>query len=155
MHPLSKVSMRTLLMSAQIILMMNGKIKHYFAELSKLEAEEKLATKAENRTNFWNQNSWKTLRLLGIYPSLKKPKSAVGYLLFDYHYLFAKRGPCISENENLKVKITPENDEPTFTQGPPTPIHCRGEVLEELVLLQYWGVKKLRHIPNSQVLFLL
>ena len=27
-----------------------------------------------------------------------------------------------------------------YTQGPPTPIHYRDEVLVELALLQYWGV---------------
>ena len=40
----------------------------------------------------------------------------------------------------FKLKLTPEHDEPEYTQGPPTPIHYRDEVLVELVLLQYWGV---------------
>ena len=33
-----------------------------------------------------------------------------------------------------------ETTEPMYTQGPPTPIHYRDEVLVELALLQYWGV---------------
>ena len=61
-------------------------------------------------------------------------------MLSKYHHIFARHRLDIGANEEFKVKLTPENDKPMYTQGPPTPIHYRDEVLVELALLQYWGV---------------
>ena len=60
--------------------------------------------------------------------------------MLDYHYVFARHRLDIGVNHEFKVKLTPENDKPMYTQGPPTPIHLKEEILVELALLQYWGV---------------
>ena len=54
--------------------------------------------------------------------------------------MFARHRLDIGVIEEFKVKLTPENDKPKYTQGPPTPIHYRDEILVELALLQYRGV---------------
>ena len=38
------------------------------------------------------------------------------------------------------MKLTPEHDQPVYTQSPPTPIHLREELQVELALLQYFGI---------------
>ena len=67
-------------------------------------------------------------------------KKKVEQLLLRFHYIFARHRLDIGANEEFKVKLTPENNKPMYTQGPPTPIHYRDEVLVELALLQYWGI---------------
>ena len=61
-------------------------------------------------------------------------------LLLHYHHIFARQRLDVGKNDDFKVKLTPGHDEPMYTQGPPTPIQYRDEVLVELALLQYWGM---------------
>ena len=70
----------------------------------------------------------------------QEQKKNIETLLLKYHYISARHRLDIGANEEFKVKLTPENDNPMYTQGPPTPIHYRDEILVELALLQYWGV---------------
>ena len=44
-------------------------------------------------------------------------------LLLKYHYIFARHRLDIGANEELKVKLTPENGKPMYTQGQPISIH--------------------------------
>ena len=67
-------------------------------------------------------------------------KRTVEDLLLRYHHIIARHRLDIGRNDDFKVKLTPENSEAMYTQGPPTPIHYSDEVLAELALLQYWGV---------------
>ena len=52
------------------------------------------------------------------------------------------------------MKLTPEHDQPVYTQSPPTPIHLREELQVELALLQYFGIiTSLNHSKYSSPLF--
>ena len=52
------------------------------------------------------------------------------------------------------MKLTPEHDEPVYTQSPPTPIHLREELQVELALLQYFGIfTSLNHSEYSSPIF--
>ena len=52
------------------------------------------------------------------------------------------------------MKLTPEHDQPVYTQNPPTPIHLREELQVELALLQYFGIiTSLNHSKYSSPIF--
>ena len=70
----------------------------------------------------------------------QEQKQKIEALLLEYQYIFATHHVCIGANEEFKSKLTPENDQPMYTQGPPTAIHYRDEVLVELASLQFWGI---------------
>ena len=81
-------------------------------------------------------------------------KRKVEELVLRYHHIFARHRLDIGTNEEFKVKLTPEHDKPMYTQGPPTPIHLRDEVLVELALFQYWGIiTTLKYSKYSSPLF--
>ena len=46
----------------------------------------------------------------------------------------------IGYNTEFKVKLTPEHDQPVYTQGSPTPIHLRDELHVQLALFHYFGL---------------
>ena len=66
-------------------------------------------------------------------------KKQVEYLLLRYHQIFARHRLDFGANQEFKVKLSPENDKPMYTQGSPTPIHLQDVILVELAHLQYWG----------------
>ena len=115
---------------------LTGVEKRIYDEIVQLKKEEKLdpISNALDKQKFLAQFPWKN----SVFNS--EQRRTVENLLLDYHHIFARHRLDIGKNDDLKVKLTPEHDEPMYTQGPPTPIHYRDEVLVELALLQYWGV---------------
>ena len=67
-------------------------------------------------------------------------RAEVQQLLIKYHDIFAKHRFDIGYNTEFKVNLTPEHDQPVYTQGPPTPIHLRHELHVQLALFQYFGL---------------
>ena len=110
--------------------------KRIYDEIVQLKKQEKLdpISNALDKQKFLAQFPWKK----SVFNS--EQRRTVENLLLDYHHIFARHRLDIGKNDDFKVKLTPEHDEPMYTQGPPTPILYRDEVLVELVLLQYWGV---------------
>ena len=43
-------------------------------------------------------------------------------------------------NEDFKVKLTPKDDSPAYSQSLPTPINLKDDILVELALLHRYGV---------------
>ena len=43
-------------------------------------------------------------------------------------------------NEDFKVKLTPKDDSPTYSQSLPTPINLKEDILVELALLHRYGI---------------
>ena len=43
-------------------------------------------------------------------------------------------------NTDFKVKLTPQHDEPVYSQSLPTPTNIKDELLEELALMQEYGI---------------
>ena len=115
---------------------LTGIEKRIYDEIVQLKKEEKLdsISKALDKQKFLAQFPWKN----SVFNS--EQRRTVENLLLDYHHIFARHRLDIGKNDDFKIKLTPEHDEPMYTQGPPTPIHYRDEVLVELALLQYWGV---------------
>ena len=115
---------------------LTGIHKRIYDEIVALKAREKLEPdkNSEDRKKFLSQFTWEN----SVFNA--EQINIVETLLLKYHRIFARHRLDIGANEEFKVKLTPENDKPMYTQGPPTPIHYRDEVLEELALLQYWGV---------------
>ena len=67
-------------------------------------------------------------------------KAKVEELLVKYHHIFARHRLDIGYNSDFKVKLTPEDDRAVYSQGHPTPVHLREEMLVELSLMQYYGI---------------
>ena len=70
----------------------------------------------------------------------QEQKQDIEDLLLKYHYIFARHHLDIGANEEFKVKLTPENDKPMYTQGPLIAFNYQDEVLVKLALLKFWGV---------------
>ena len=115
---------------------LTGIDKRIYDEITKLKNDEKLdpISNQLDKQKFLAQFPWKN----SVFN--EEQKHTVENLLLEYHHIFARHRLDIGKNEVFKVKLTPEHNEPMYTQGPPTPIHYRDEVLVELALLQYWGV---------------
>ena len=67
-------------------------------------------------------------------------RAEVHQLLIKYHDVFAMHRFDIGYNTEFKVKLTPEHDQPVYTQGPPSPIHLRDELHVQLALFHYFGL---------------
>ena len=59
-------------------------------------------------------------------------RAQVEQVLVEFHDVFAKHRFDVGYNTELKIKLTTEHQLPLYTQGPPTPIHLRDELLVEL-----------------------
>ena len=115
---------------------LTGIDKRIYDEITKLKKEEKL----DHISNELDKQ-----KFLAQFPSENsvfndEQKHTVENLLSEYHHIFARHRLDNDRNEYFNIKLTPGNNEPMYTQAPPTPIHYRDEVLVELALLQYWGV---------------
>ena len=115
---------------------LTGIHKRIYDEICKLKSQEKLdpINSEKDRQHFLQQFPWTN----SVFNDSQK--RTVEDLLLQFHHIFARHRLDIGANHDFKVKLTPENNDPMYTQGPPTPIHLRDEVLVELALLQYWGV---------------
>ena len=69
-------------------------------------------------------------------------------LLVEYHHIFARHRFDIGMNDEFKVKITPNDDSPAYSKNLPTPINLKEDILEELALLNRYGI--LTTLPFSK-----
>ena len=61
-------------------------------------------------------------------------------LLVEFHDIFARHRFDIGMNEDFKVKLTPKDDSPPYSQSLPTPINLKEDILVELALLHRYGI---------------
>ena len=61
-------------------------------------------------------------------------------LLVEFHDIFARHRFDIGMNEDFKVKLTPKDDSPAYSQSLPTPINLKEDILVELALLHRYGI---------------
>ena len=81
-------------------------------------------------------------------------KRQVEELLVEFSDIFAKHRFDVGYNSENTMKLTPEHDQPVYTQSLPTPIHLREELQVELALLQYFGlITSLNHSKYSSPIF--
>ena len=61
-------------------------------------------------------------------------------LLVEFHDIFARHRFDIGMNEEFKIKLTPKDDSPAYSQSLPLPINLKEDILVELALLQRYGI---------------
>ena len=94
----------------------------HFQGLEKIEPKRNFQDRLTFIKNFKWENSVLT----------QEQRSKVEDLLVEFSDIFAKHRFDVGYNSDLKIKLKPEHTRPLYTQGPPTPIHLRRELLGEL-----------------------
>ena len=61
-------------------------------------------------------------------------------ILIEFHDIFARHRFDIGTNREFKVKLTPNDDRPEYSQSLPTPINLKGDITVELALLHKYGI---------------
>ena len=77
---------------------------------------------------------------MGSISSIRNEKKEAEKLLVEFIDIFSRHRLDIGGNTDFTVKLSPEHEKPMYTQGPPTPIHLREDLIVELALMQYYGV---------------
>ena len=60
--------------------------------------------------------------------------------LVEFHDIFARHRFDIGMNEDFKVKLTPKDDSPVYSQSLPTPINLKEDIFVKLALLHRYGI---------------
>ena len=61
-------------------------------------------------------------------------------IFVEFHNIFARHRFDIGMNKDFKVKLTPKDDSPAYSQSLPTPINLKEDILVELALLHCYGI---------------
>ena len=67
-------------------------------------------------------------------------KQHIEDILVQYHDIFARHRFDIGTNREFKVKLTPNDDRPAYSQSLPTPINLKDDITVELALLHRYGI---------------
>ena len=88
----------------------------------------------ESRTKFVENFNWKdsTLTL--------DEKQKIEELLVEFHDIFARHRFDVDMNEEIKVKLTPKDDSPAYSQSLPAPINLKEDILVELAMLHKYEI---------------
>ena len=110
--------------------------KKILRELQTLEDLETLdPTKdPESRAKFQENFDWKDSTLTS------EDKEKIEDLLVEFHDIFARHRFDIGMNEEFKVKLTPKDDSPAYSQSLPAPINLKEDILVELAMLHKYGI---------------
>ena len=105
-------------------------------ELLELRRKEQLNPQdnEESREEFLKQFSWADTLLTA------DEQQMVEEILVEYHDIFARHRMDIGMNTEFRVKLTPKNDKPVYSQSLPMPIHVKEDVLVELALMHKYGI---------------
>ena len=103
---------------------LQGVEKRIYTELSKLQELDKIdpQTHKSYRDHFLQRFKWKDSVLN------ESQKQQVEELLVEFSDIFAKHRFDVGYNSEITMKLTPEHDQPVYTQSPqspPTPVHLR------------------------------
>ena len=110
--------------------------KRILRELQALQDLETLdpTADAESRAKFLENFNWKDSTLT------TKEKEKIEELLVEFHDIFPRHRFDIDMNEEFKVKLTPKNDSPAYSQNIPAPINLKEDILVELAMLHKYGI---------------
>ena len=67
-------------------------------------------------------------------------KQHIEDILVQYHNIFARHRFDIGTIREFKVKLTPNDDRPVYSQSLSTPINLKGDITVELALLHRYGI---------------
>ena len=104
-------------------------------ELRELEQLEQLKPleDTDSRDQFLSNFDWTDSTLQ------PDAKQSVENLLVEFHDIFARHGFDIGINTEFKVKLTPLDNRPAYSQNLPAPINLKDDILVELALLHKYG----------------
>ena len=110
--------------------------KQILRELQALQDLETLdpTTDAESRAKFLDNFDWKDSTLT------PEEKEKIEELLVEFHDIFARHRFDIGMNEEFKVKLTPKDNSPAYSQSLPAPINLKEDILVELAMLHKYGI---------------
>ena len=101
-----------------------------FKQLEKLNPQDNEASKESFLSNFdWSDT---TLR--------PEERQQIEEILIEFHDIFARHRFDIGTNREFKVKLTPNDDRPAYSQSLPTPINLKDDITVELALLHKYGI---------------
>ena len=110
--------------------------KRILSELINLQELEKLNPQddPESRRQFLSNFDWTD--------SMLQPAeiARIEDLLVEFHDIFARHRFDIGMNEDFKVKLTPKDDSPAYSQSLPTSINLKEDILVELALLHRYEI---------------
>ena len=99
-------------------------------QLEKLNPQDNEASKESFLSNF----DWSDTRLS------QEERQQIEEILIEYHDIFARHRFYIGTNRDFKVKLTPNDDSPAYSQSLPTPINLEDDITVELALLHNNGI---------------
>ena len=107
-----------------------------YDELLELQRLEKLNPKdnEESRKTFLSNFDWSDTTLS------QAERHNIEEILIDFHDIFARHRFDIGKNREFKVKLTPNDDRPAYSQSLPTPINLKDDITVELALLHKYGI---------------
>ena len=107
-----------------------------YNELLELKELEKLNPKdnEESKTKFLANFDWSDTTLNPF------ERQKIEAILVEYHDIFARHRFDIGTNRQFKVKLTPNDDRPAYSQSLPTPINLKDDITVELALLHKYGI---------------
>ena len=89
---------------------------------------------AQSRKQFLDHFDWTDTTLSPF------EKQHIQDILVKYHDIFARHRFDIGTNKEVKVKLTPNDDRPAYSQSLPTPINLKDDITVELALLHRYGI---------------
>ena len=107
-----------------------------YDELLELKQLEQLnpTDNDESRMKFLSHFDWTDTTLSPF------EKQHIENILVQYHDIFARHRFDIGTNREFKVKLTPNDDRPAYSQSLPTPINLKDDITVELALLHRYGI---------------
>ena len=100
------------------------------AELEKLDPTEN----AESRNKFLSKFKWTDSLFTG------KDRENLEATIVEFNDIFARHRLDIGMNTQIKVSLTPQDDEPVYTQSLPVPIIVKEDLTVELALMHRYGI---------------
>ena len=67
-------------------------------------------------------------------------RNQIEEILMEFHNIFARHRFDIGTNREFKVKLTPNDNRPAYSQSLPTPINLKDDITVELALLHKYGI---------------
>ena len=88
----------------------------------------------ESRKNFLDMFQWDGSQIEG------DNRKQLEQTIIDYNDIFARHRLDIGINNSFKVKLTPKDERPIYTQGLPVPINLKEDLTVELALMHRYDI---------------
>ena len=88
----------------------------------------------ESRKKFLDMFHWEGSQIEG------NDRKQLEQTIIEYNDIFARHRLDIGINNNFKVKLTPKDERPIYTQNLPVPINLKEDLTVELALIHRYGI---------------